>query len=235
MFASVKWCAEPIAQPCRLTRSRSRVWALNFVSALYLLYPWKDFLSTLVKMITSVWQCAEPITQPCGLKVKVTVEGHELEPWIWCRLPISFTPGRIFFKRWSNVCLSQMMCRTHNSAMLTQGQGQNWRPPVWALNFEAAPLSFCGGGYSCPSDCLVLFFFIYCILFFLAIKETSTIGKNIVLSDEMTIFFLFCVDRVGNLKHQVAGQGHIFVYNVLYSMSICDYLGEFWHVHCKYK
>ena len=33
------------------------------------------------QMFTSVWQCAEPITQPCGLKVKVTVEGHEFEPW----------------------------------------------------------------------------------------------------------------------------------------------------------
>ena len=72
------------------------------------------------QMFTKVGQCAEPITQ-----VKVTVEDHKFEPCIWCRLHISFTPGRIFFKRWSNVCLSEMMCRTHNSAMLTQGQGHN--------------------------------------------------------------------------------------------------------------
>ena len=131
-------------------------------------------------MFTSVGQCAEPITQPCRLKVKVTVESHEFEPWIWCWLHISFTPGRIFFKRWcqmfasvkwcaepitqlcwlkvkvtveghqfepwilrllhchsdclvkfgSNVRLSEMMCRTYNSTMQTQGQGHNWRPSV---------------------------------------------------------------------------------------------------------
>ena len=169
--------------------SRSRVWALNFVSTRYLLYPWKNFLLILVKclpqwndvlnhaqpcrltrsqfkvtikfcvrslsplplggfslnfdqMFSSVGQCAEPITQPCRLNVNVTVEGHEFEPWIWCRLHISFTPGRIFFKRLSNVCLSEIMCRTYNSAMLTQGQGHSWRSPVWAVNFEAAPLPF---------------------------------------------------------------------------------------------
>ena len=32
------------------------------------------------QMFTSVGQCAELIPQPCGLKVKVTVEGHEFEP-----------------------------------------------------------------------------------------------------------------------------------------------------------
>ena len=82
------------------------------------------------------------ITQPCRLKVKVTVEAHKFEPWIWCRLHISFTPGRIFFKRWSNVCLSEMMCRTHNSAMLTQGH--QFEP--WIL-----------GPLHCHSDCLVKF------------------------------------------------------------------------------
>ena len=121
--------------------SRTRVWALNFVSSLYLL-PLGGFSLNFGQMFTSVGQYAEPINQPCGLKVKITVEGHQFEPWIWCRLHISFTPGRIFFKRWSNVCLSEMMCRIHNSAMLTQSQVHNWRSPVWALNFEAAPLPF---------------------------------------------------------------------------------------------
>ena len=119
--------------------------SLDFVSALYLLYL-RGFSLNFGQMFTSVGQCAEPITKPFGLKVKVTVEGHKFEPWIWCRLHISFTPGRIFFKRWSNVCLSEMMCRTHNSAIQTQGQGHNWRPAL---------LSFCGGEYSCPSDCLI--------------------------------------------------------------------------------
>ena len=75
-------------------------------------------------MFTSVGQCAEPITQPCRLKVKVTVEGHEFEPWIWCRLHITFTPGRIFFKPWSNVCLSEMMYRSHLSYADSRSRSQ---------------------------------------------------------------------------------------------------------------
>ena len=144
MFASVKWCAEAIAQQCRFTRSQFKVTGLNLefcVSSVSPL-PLGGFSLNFGQMFTSVGQCAEPITQPCGLKVKVTVEGHKFEPWIWCRLHISFTSGRIFFKSWSNVCLSEMMCRTHNLALLTQGQGHNWRSPVWALNFEAALLPF---------------------------------------------------------------------------------------------
>ena len=144
MFASKKWCAEPIAQPCRLTRSQFKVTGLSLefcvpsVSPL----PLGGFSVNFGQMFTSFGQCAETITQPCRLKVKATVEGHAFEPWIWCQLHISFTPRRIFFKPWSNVCLSEMVCRTRNSAMLTQGQGHNWRSPVWALNFEAAPLPF---------------------------------------------------------------------------------------------
>ena len=107
-------------------------------------------------MFALVRWCAEPITQACRLKIKVTVKGHEFEPWISCSLHMSWTLWKIFIKFGSNVRLSEMMCRTHNSTMQTQGQGHNWMPPVWALNFEAAPLSFCGGVYSCPSDCFVL-------------------------------------------------------------------------------
>ena len=144
MFASVKWCAEPIAQPCRLTRSHFKVTGLSLEFCVCSVSPvplgW--FSLNFSEMFTWVGQCAEPITQPWGLKIKVTFEGHEFEPWIWCQLHISFTPGRIFFKLWSNVCLSEMMCRTHKSTMLTQGQGHNWRSSVWVLNFEAAP----GGG-----------------------------------------------------------------------------------------
>ena len=42
--------------------------------------PLEGFLLNFGQMFTSVGQCAEPIAQPCGLKVKVTVEGHEFEP-----------------------------------------------------------------------------------------------------------------------------------------------------------
>ena len=86
---------------------------------------------------------------------KCVFKGHEFEPSISCSLHISWNLWKIFIKFWSNVHLSEMMCRTHNSTMQTQDQGHNWRPPVWALNFEVVPLSFCGRGYSCPSDCLI--------------------------------------------------------------------------------
>ena len=33
-------------------------------------------------MFALVRWCAEPITQQCRLKVKVTIEGHQFEPWI---------------------------------------------------------------------------------------------------------------------------------------------------------
>ena len=171
--------------------SRSRVWALNFMSTWYLLYPWSDFLLILVKCLLSEMMCR---THSSTMQThKVTVQGHGFEPWILCPLCISFTPGRIFSKLWSNVHLSGTICRIHNSAlwtwgqghswrswvnlefgvgsisplplegfslnigqmfasvrwcadynsaMLNQGQGHNWRSPVWALNFEAAPLPF---------------------------------------------------------------------------------------------
>ena len=57
------------------------------------------------QMFTLVRKCAESITQPYWLKVKVTVQGHGFEPWIPYPLCISFTPGRIFSKLWSNVHL----------------------------------------------------------------------------------------------------------------------------------
>ena len=199
MFASVRWCTEPITQLCWLkfkvtieghhfepwilrplhcysdclvkfwsnvrlneimcriynstmqTQGQGHNWRsfVSFLFAPYLLNPLKDFHETCQnQMFALVRQCAEPITQACRLKVKVIVKGHEFEPWITCSLHISCTLWKIFIKFGSNVRLSEMMCRTHNSTMQSQGQG-------WALNFEAAPLSFCGGGYSCPSGCLV--------------------------------------------------------------------------------
>ena len=48
-----------------------------------------------------------------------------------CLLHISWTLWKIFMKPLSNVCRSEMMCRTYNSTMLTQGQGHNWRSQVW--------------------------------------------------------------------------------------------------------
>ena len=143
MFTLVRRCAESITQPCRL-KVKVTVQGHGFepwiLCLLYISFTLGGLSLNFGQMFTQLGQCAEPITQPCWLKVKVTVEGHEFEPWILCWLHISFTPGRIFFICWSNICLSEVMCRTHNSALLTQGQGHNWRSPVWALNFEATPL-----------------------------------------------------------------------------------------------
>ena len=88
------------------------------------------------QMFASVSQCAEPISQPCQLKV--TGPGHGFEPWISCRLHISYTPGRIFFKLCSYVYLSETMCRTHNPTMPTQGHGHSSSALVWTLNFVSA-------------------------------------------------------------------------------------------------
>ena len=106
MFASVKWCAEPVAEPCRLRRSQFKVTGLSLEFCVCSIspLPLRGFSLNFGQMFTSAGQCAEPITQPCGLTDKVTVEDNEFELWILCLLHISFTPGRIFFKRWSNVC-----------------------------------------------------------------------------------------------------------------------------------
>ena len=79
MSCPVKWCAEPIAQPCRLTRSQFKVTdlSLEFCVRSVSPLPLGGFSLNFGQMCTSLGQSAEPITQPCGLKVKVTVEGHE--------------------------------------------------------------------------------------------------------------------------------------------------------------
>ena len=153
MFAFVRWFVEPITQRCRLKVKVTTEGHPSLSCLLHISWTFCKIFKKLCQMFALVRQCAEPITQACRLKVKITVKGHEFEPWISCSLHRLL--WKIFIKFWSNIRLREMMCRTHNSTMQTQGH--NWRPPVWALNFEACPLSFCVGGYSCPSDCLVLF------------------------------------------------------------------------------
>ena len=114
-------------------RSRSWIWALNFVSAPYLLYPWKVTFLNFGHMFASMRRCAELITQPWRYKIKVTVQGHGFVSWFSCPLCISYTSGRIFFKFWSNVHY-KTMCRINNSTMPTQGQGHSSWSWVWALN-----------------------------------------------------------------------------------------------------
>ena len=91
--------------------------------------PFTRFSLNCGQMFASMSRCAEPISQPCQLKVKVTGQGHGFVSWISCPLHISCTPRRIFFKLWSYVCLSEMMCRTHDTRSRSQ---------VWALNFMSA-------------------------------------------------------------------------------------------------
>ena len=104
--------------------------------------PFESFLWNFGQMFASVSRCAEPISQPCQLKVKVTGQGHGFEPWISCLLQISYTPGRIFFKLWSYVCLSEMMCWTHNSTMPTQGQGHIWISCPLCITYTSGRIFF---------------------------------------------------------------------------------------------
>ena len=78
-------------------------------------------------VFASVRWCAEPITQLCWFKVKVTIEGHQFEPWILRPLHCH---SDCLVKFGSNVRLSEMMCRTYNSMMQIQGQGHNWRSSI---------------------------------------------------------------------------------------------------------
>ena len=173
MFTSVGQCAEPITQPCRLNvkvtveghEFEPWIWCQLHISL-----PLEECSLNFDQMFASVRWCAEPITQLCWLKVKVTIEGHQFEPWILsllhchsdclvkfgsnirfsemmckpitqrcrlkvkvtieghpslsCSLHISWTVWKIFMKLWSNVCVSEAMCRTHNSSMPTRSRSQ---------------------------------------------------------------------------------------------------------------
>ena len=138
MFASVSRCAEPISQPCQLKvkiTGQGHGFEPWISYPLHISYTPEGFSLNFGHMFASVWQCAELITQPCRHKVKVTVQSHMFEPWISCPLCSSYTSGRIFFKLWSNVHLSETMCRINNSTMPTQGLCHSSRSWVWALNF----------------------------------------------------------------------------------------------------
>ena len=99
------------------SRSRSQlkiIWfTLEFHDHSISPLPLEGFSSNFGQMI-SVRPCSEPMTHLCILKVKVTVKGHRINPWISCLLHISFTCIRIFIKLWSND-LSETVCRTHDS------------------------------------------------------------------------------------------------------------------------
>ena len=129
MLILVGQCAEPITQSCGLSRSQLKVTSLSLefgVGSISPL-PLEGFSLNACQMFASVRWCAELIAQLCWLKVKVTVEGHQFEPWILRPLHCH---SDCFVNFWSNFRLSEIMCRTYNSTMQTQGQGYNWRSSV---------------------------------------------------------------------------------------------------------
>ena len=85
MFALVRWCAEPITQACRL-KIKVTVKGHEFEPwiscSLHISGTFERYLLNLGQMFALVRWCAEPITQQCIPKVKVTIEGHQFEPWI---------------------------------------------------------------------------------------------------------------------------------------------------------
>ena len=68
--------------------------------------------------------CAEPITQLCRLKVKVTSEGHENEPWISFPLYVPFTPDG-FSSNFGQMFASVRWCAKPITKTCWLSQGQN--------------------------------------------------------------------------------------------------------------
>ena len=85
MFVLVRQCADPITQACRLkvkVTVKGHEWAFEFHVHSISPEPFERYLLNLNQMFALVRWYAEPITQQCRLKVKVTIEGHQFEPWI---------------------------------------------------------------------------------------------------------------------------------------------------------
>ena len=136
---------------------RSRVWAFNFVSFPYLVYPYKDFHNFLSNVLLSETMCRFH-DLVCWLKVKVTTEGHEFEPLISCLSHISFTPIRIFIIFLSNVLLSETMCRFHDSVC--------WlKVKVTIEGHEFEPLILCRSHISFTPIRIFIIFFFFCQMF----------------------------------------------------------------------
>ena len=74
-------------------------------------------------MLPCLRRCAEPMTQLRTVNVKLTLKGIGIYRSILCPLHIFRTLCTIFGKLHSTVPLGETVCRTHDSATLTQGQG----------------------------------------------------------------------------------------------------------------
>ena len=141
MFLSTRGCAEHMTQ---LPRLKVKVTCQGHV-----IYPsirvrsippesFERFSLNFTQMFLSVRRCAEHMTQL--LRLKVTGQGQGIYPWISCPLHISWTLWTLFIKLHPNVPLSEVVCRTNDSATQTQGQGhtsRSWNLPLNFVSFKS--------------------------------------------------------------------------------------------------
>ena len=98
-------------------------------------------------MLPSLRRCAEPMTQLRTVKVKLTLRGNGIYPSILCPLHTFRTLYTIFVKLHSTVLLGETVCRTHDLATLTQGQGylsMLWDSAAWDLAALQTAVLFSG-------------------------------------------------------------------------------------------
>ena len=74
-------------------------------------------------MLPSLRRCAEPMTHLRKVKVKLTLKGNGIYHSILCPLHIFQNFCTILVKLHSTFPLGETVCRTQDSATLTQGQG----------------------------------------------------------------------------------------------------------------
>ena len=89
MFLLVRPCAELMQTQGQGHISKSWDLPLNFVSGPLSPQPFERFSLNITQMFRSVRRCAEPMTQLPRLKVKVTLQGHGIYPWILFELFLS--------------------------------------------------------------------------------------------------------------------------------------------------
>ena len=116
----------------------SRLWdlPLNLRACSLSPTPFKRFSLNLPKCFISVRGCAEYMTQG---------QGHTSRSWDlplnFVSAPYLFNPLIFFIKLYPDVPLIERVCRTHDSAMQTQGQGHTSRSWDLPLNFMVDHIS----------------------------------------------------------------------------------------------
>ena len=98
-------------------------------------------------MLSSFRRCAEPMTQLRIVNVKLTLKGNGIYPSTLCPLHIFRTLCTIFVKLHGTVPLGETVCRTRDSATLTQGHGyvsMLWDSAAWDLAVLQTAVLFFG-------------------------------------------------------------------------------------------